>query len=235
MTLAKTIIVFAMLFFFLMPAGTAHSGEAYNKKIKALEEKQLKKHSSHIKRDGKILSLKMESGASLTFTNSDDCESYETCMYYTLIDYFKEVGFYLVVYQLYEGLGYFIIDDKFGGEYRSPPHLILSPDKKRFVSIPGGDHFYNDPNSMSISIWRIVGTILIKEFSHLRDKNGEYVFTSWKDNKTILINDITMTKTNICNVTPVNSYYYVKVAASLNLTDDGWKINNPLSKDTVIG
>ncbi len=235
MLLEKTLIIFALMIASMLSHGVVNAEASYYDEINKEESEQLIKFKDSVKRTDKTLTFKMTHSAPVTLTNLNKCTNYETCRGYWFIDYFKEVGFYLVLVTYYEGADYLLINDKYGKQQKIPDHAMLSPDKNRFASVSFDETGYGGELGNSILIWRIKGTQLIPEFKYIpTDEYTLYSFNTWKDNVTLVVDKFTYSNKTVCDDKPDGEPSSMTVPATVKLTNNKWQLNETISKDTAI-
>lgn len=169
----RSLIIIAVYFFIIIFLyRTEAAAENYN------EHDRIERFASDVMRDGGTLRLRLKSGDYSILTDVKTCQGWDDCEIYFFMDYFKDIGFYLVNVSYYEPVDYLMISDKSGTKYyiHTVPHF--SPDRKRFVSVESADAYSKN----GVFIWRIEDAKLILEFSH---KELDYQFVKWKDNSAI--------------------------------------------------
>jgi hypothetical protein len=192
----------------------------------AREEAQIEKFGDKVRREGDTLFLKTSSGLYISLINSPGCENYETCLYYEFVDYFKDVGFYVVQTILWEGGGVIMVSESDGKEYYVYDLPILSPDNKHIISIPQDvETGYEDDG---VYVWRIDGHKLIPEFSHKPLEYAEYKFIRWRNNKSIELKKWLHSSEGLCS-----ENRYMVVPVSLKKEDGDWKFYEDFSPDSV--
>ncbi|MBI1912427.1 MAG: hypothetical protein HYS21_10560 [Deltaproteobacteria bacterium] len=218
-------ILFLLIFIHALPSEAELIGD-----ISAKEQEQLKKFAPHAKRGGDVLRLRLKSGAFVTLSDLSDCTIWETCTLYRFVDYFKDIGFYLVFMAYYEGFEYSMISDKSGEKYMVPAFPEFSPDRKWFVSVSADDSGYNE-NGVFVGRFEeggIVPDLSYRPFDPPANEYALYRFIEWKDSQTILLNKYTRSDMKLCPKTPNMTYPVI-----LKLEKGVWKFHEDLSGDTV--
>jgi hypothetical protein len=190
------------------------------------EVEQISEHKENVKREGDTLLLKSKSGAYISMKDSPKCKNYETCLSYKFVDYFKNVGFYVVHSIHWEGGGVIMISEIDGRKYYVYDLPMLSPDNKHIITVPHDIDAGYDENG--VFIWRIEGTELIQEFSFVPTGYVWYEFIEWKDNSHIKLKKGLHSSKKLC---PESSLMTVPV--SLKIEADGWKFYEDLTPDSV--
>lgn len=98
------------------------------------EHAHIAKYKDLVKRENKNLLLKTTNGKDVVLKNTDNPEDAENYATYFFEDYLKSIDAYLVMIQYYEGEEYCLISKKTGEQIIVPGQILLSPDKKRFIS-----------------------------------------------------------------------------------------------------
>lgn len=195
-------------------------------KLVAREMAQIEKYKDMVKREGDTLLLKSESGSYIPLKNSPGCENFETCFSFIFVDYFEDLGFFLVNGYYWEGGGVMMVSESDGKQYHIRKLPIFSPDRKRLVTVP--DDIDAGWGENGIFLWRIESKKLIQEFSFEPMEYATYEFIRWKDNKHIELKKWLHSSKELC---PENKYMIIP--ASLEMEDDGWKLYKYPSPDSV--
>ncbi|MBI5887306.1 MAG: hypothetical protein HZB82_01160 [Deltaproteobacteria bacterium] len=150
------------------------------------EREQLEKFAPFVKREGNTLHLRLKSGADMALINTGECAGWNTCEIFKFLDYFKDVGFFLVDVDYGEPSDKLMISEKNGKEYVVYAIPRFSPDRKRFVAVSASEAF--DP--AGVFIWRFAGDDLIEELSYepKGDEYALYEFVKWENDSTIALN-----------------------------------------------
>ncbi|MBI5587046.1 MAG: hypothetical protein HY889_01615 [Deltaproteobacteria bacterium] len=227
----KSIFLFSATILFLLTFVHALPSEAeLIEDISAKEQEQLKKFAPYVKRDGNVLRLRLKSGSFVTLSDSSDCTRGETCALYQFVDYYKDIGFYLVFIGYYEGFEYSMISDKSGEKYMVPAFPEFSPDRKRFVSVSANDSGYNE-NGVFVDRFEddgIVPELSYRPFDPPVNEYALYRFIEWKDSQTVLLDKYTRSDRKLCPKTSDMTYPVI-----LKLEKGEWKFHEDLSSGTV--
>ena len=197
-----------------------------NPELVAREAAQIEKHKENVKRDGDTLILKSKSGTYISMKDSPRCRNYATCFSFEFVDYFKDVGFYLVQSYYLEGGQFTMVSESSGKKYLIHELPMLSPDRRRLITIPDDTDAGYDENG--IFIWRIEGNELIPEFTYRPKGYVQYRFVRWKDNKFIELKKWLYSSKGLCSET-----HFMLVPADLKKEDDGWKLYEDFSPESV--
>jgi hypothetical protein len=209
----KFLVIFA-LFFILVEAASAKEAD------------QIEKFKENVKREGDTLFLKTGSGSFVTLKNNPECEGYGSCHSYEFEDYYKDIGFYLIEHNYWEGGGVIMISQSDGEIYQISDMPRFSPDNKRLVTVPSDpDTGYYDNG---VFVWRIEDGKLIDEFSYTPTKYATYGFLKWKDNKSIKLKKWLRSSKGLCP-----EYKYMKIPVSLKVEENNWKMYEDLSPSLV--
>lgn len=196
-------------------------GEVQNEENQ--EMLRIEKFKENVRRDDDTLYLKVESGAYLAFKDTQSCDPPLPCDY-EFVDYYSDLGFYLIFVGYYEGEDYIMISDKDGKEYSVKELPRLSPDKERFVSVSACEVYCIN----GVFIWRIVDNGLVSELFYEPEEYTRYNFIQWKDDKTIELAKVTYSSEQIC---PKSDFLTVPV--TLRLEDGDWKFYDDLSRRNI--
>ena len=212
-------VAILMLFACSLPTGVGDSSESA----------RIKRFSSRVERRGDVLHLSIASGPDATYTDMDECDNWDTCHTFRFVDYFGDVGYYLLHIQYYEGDGHYMVSDKSGEDYyvQEPPNF--SPDRRRFVSVSASEAY--DLNG--VFIWRLEGSKLVSElryepFEPPVNEYALYGFVGWKDDRTILLNKYADANKDLCP-----KMLDMTIPVTLRLEGGSWNFHEELSGATV--
>jgi len=184
---------------------------------------RIERFEENVRRDGDTLYLKLKSGAYLAFRDAQSCEPPSPCDY-EFVDYYGDLGFYLVFVGYYEGEDYVMISDRDGKEYSVKELPKLSPDKERIASVSSCDAFCIN----GVFVWRIVNGGLVSELFYEPEEYARYGFVKWMDDKTIDLAKKVYSSAQIC---PESDFMTVPV--TLRLEDGGWKFHDDSSRRDI--
>ncbi len=191
------------------------------------ELKQEKDFGRYFKNKNHVLSLRLKSRAYKKLSGPEDCDKRNHCAPFYFVDYFKDIGFYLVCNGDYRCEDYLLISDKTGKEYRAHKRFIFSPDKSIFLFDGSSSSF----NKNDIVIWRVKGDELIEiplKSSDAVFSDGDFRFLNWTDNSTMLISIFINADKNLCP-----DSMYMEFPATLKVSKDGWSITEDRSPKSV--
>jgi hypothetical protein len=143
-----------------------------------VERAQMEKYSSYVSRDGKVLRLRLRSGARVEIRDLTDCDSWDGCEINLFIDYYENIGFYLIARDFYEGGSHILVSDVSGEERAFDARPYISPDGRRFVLV----------DEDTLYIWRIEGEKMTEEFARMSSEYAEFAFIEWINSDAILLN-----------------------------------------------
>lgn len=123
---------------------------------KAVENAQIKKYSASVKRNGPILSLSAEKGSPIVFNDTEDT-------FYSFVDYFQSIGYYVVLTHSFESYNYKLVNAKTKKSFSVNGLPVLSPDNKRIAAASLDLEAGYMPNSFQI--WKVDGDRLAMEYS----------------------------------------------------------------------
>ena len=179
-------------------------------------------------RKGRTLTLHFANGRSRAYTTKGDCEGLEgDCRAYALLALVQPADFFLVRDWFYERVGCLLVDQRTGRETELPDMPYLSPDGDRLLVVNGSD---GGGGYWPLQIWR---------------RRGDAAFVEWKQSDTpTSLPEVTsvsqwhqdgrigLTMVSVSPVEPPPAGYVPKrTSASLNLTNQGWKLRSPASPD----
>lgn len=195
-------------------------------KLVARETAQIKKFREKVKRDGDTLLLKNKSGTFISLKDSLDCNHPNTCAAYKFLDYFEDIGFFLVQGYYWESGQHIMISESDEGKYYVHKLPMFSPDRRRLVTVPADTETGWDMNG--VFIWRIEGTEIVSEFSYEPTEYAHYKFVRWEDNKHLELKKWLESSKELCPETD-----FMIVPVDLRKEDDGWKLYEDFSLDSV--
>lgn len=123
---------------------------------KAVEKEQLKKHSKLVKRNGPSLSLNGGKGSPIVFADTEEA-------YYSFVDYFSSIDYYVVLMHTFESYNYKLIHAKTKKSFTLNGFPIISPDNKYIAAASLDLEAGYMPNSFQI--WKVEKTDLTVEYS----------------------------------------------------------------------
>lgn len=191
------------------------------------ELKKVKESEVYIRsrKEGNILYLKLKSGNYVVLADSEDCEySPNTCNVYHFIDHITERGFYIVEVGYYEGGEYLMISDKTGEKDQIHDLPNISPDRRRFVTVPKDEAY----GVTGVFIWRFEDSEIISEFFFVPKEYAFFEFIGWEDNDTILLKKLMYANKEFC---PEGRMMTAPV--TFKLDNSGWRFIENLNNDTV--
>lgn len=148
-----------------------------------IERYQIKKYSKYITRsetnEGKFLKIKLKNSAVKTYKDIN-LESEEDVLF-SFRDYLQDIGYFIVHYQLWEGDGYIMINDKTGFETPLSELPVISPDRKRIISVSASIAY----NWNGIVIYKFTPKDMVLEFNYDTEKVGLFYFEKWINNKAV--------------------------------------------------
>jgi hypothetical protein len=192
----------------------------------AREAAQIERFKDKIKREGDTLLLKNKSGTYISFKDNLKCEGPDACAGFKFLDYFEDVGFFLVQGYFWETGQHIMISENDGRKYYVHELPMFSPDRRRLVTVP--DDSDTGLGMNGVFIWRVEGDNLIPEYSYEPMEYAQYRFVRWKDNKFIELKKWLRSSKELCPETD-----FMVIPISLEMEDDGWKLYKYLSPDSV--
>jgi hypothetical protein len=157
----------------------------------AVEKAQLPRYPQQVSRQGKILRLTLKTGKVVELKDVDDKAleqngQADKIVYYNFREYLRDLGYFLIHVQYYEGNTYLMVNDQNGERYPLPDLFLLSPNRQRLATVLMSEAF----NPTIIQIWRITPEKMTKEWS-LEPEDWGPKDGAWQDNDTL-----TFTKTS---------------------------------------
>lgn len=152
------------------------------------ERIRIARFSEHVRREGDMLHLKLDSGAELSFENQTDFGGVEAYAYYEFKEYLADLDLYILDVHFYEGGEYLVISGRSGKNYRMYAYPEVSPDRLHIVAV-SQDEMGGGENS--IRLWRIEKSVLTEEFYYSTYNLGYYnmnSFSKWQNNATVITN-----------------------------------------------
>lgn len=217
-------VIFLVTFSILLTIIPDNSFALSAKRLKrdGKEMKRIEKFEGTVKREGDTLLLKSKSNTYISLKNSPGCENQDNCSSFIFVDYFRDAGFFLVKAYYWEEVEHIMISESDGKKYNVHELPILSPDKRRLVTVPDDTNTGYIENG--IFIWRVEGTEIILEFSYDPEKIATYKALKWKGNRLIELEKWILPSGGPC---PKRSFLIVDV--ELKLEADGWKMHEGFS------
>jgi hypothetical protein len=173
------------------------------------------------KREGNVLTLRLETGKSKTFqSNAKACEDdvVSDCVRYELRAYRPDRKAYVVGYSLYEGGGAVIVSARSAHTTVLASLPDFSPNGQFFVSADSDPHF---ERGYEIAIWSFTSDRPKQEFIYKTPKtrpDESWEVLGWDGNSRINL------KVGILSRT----YSLEEFETSIVLTERGWKLHWPL-------
>ncbi len=224
--LLVVLAAFSMFLTIIADVSFAGSAKPLKRDSKEKEIERIKKFVDKVKREGDTLLLESPSGSYISLKDSPGCERPGKCVQYSFVDYFKDAGFFLVRGYYFEETEHIMISESDGKQYSVHDLPVLSPDKRRIVTVP--DRTNTGYNENGVFIWRIEGTELVPEFSYELTENAGYKLVRWKNNEFIKIEKWFLSSKGPC---PASAYTVVPV--ELKMEDDTWKLHEDYSPHSV--
>ena len=132
----------------------------------AIERSQLRKPglASVVMRTRNGVRVKLRNGRWLTINDVEKKGDEASVVKYNFRDYSREIGYFLLHRQYYEGDDYLLIQDTTGQKSEVQDVPVLSPDKSRFVTASNG--ISGGYNANGVQIWRLTkdGAVLEQSF-----------------------------------------------------------------------
>jgi hypothetical protein len=194
------------------------------------ERIRIARFSEHVRREGDMLHLKLDSGAEVSFKNLTEFDRVETYAYYEFKEYLADLDLYILDVHFYEGGEYLVISGKSGRNYQMYAYPNVSPDRLHIVAVSEEDGMGGGENS--IRLWRIEQGELMEEFYYNTEVLGYYnmnSFSAWQDNKTVRMRRILSAE----HITSCPKPSLVEVQVALRKTGGSWELNNEVIEGTT--
>jgi hypothetical protein len=145
-----------------------------------LEKSRITMVRDKIIRDGGRLTVNCSENRPLVFTDSESHDD-SAGSWYSFINYYKELGQFLIMVQYYEGSTCYLVNEATGGKIEIWNEPLFSPDRKFFIvsSLGGMAHYV--PNG--IQVWEKRNKEYVKVLE--RETGWEAVNLQWRDNVTV--------------------------------------------------
>jgi hypothetical protein len=145
----------------------------------------------------------------------DDCSAEESSIRYFFVSYLADIGYFHVKATLYEGRSFLLVNDESGEKtwLKAPP--VISPDKKRFVTMSMDLEAGYNPNE--IKVWRLEASGPELEYSANFGEQWGPSDPVWKDEDTIAF------QKNILN--PKSPGQLISAPALLKRKGETWEIH----------
>jgi len=201
-------IALTLLMFFLANAGIATATnltketlqkfekcDAYNigtgDCAKNIERSVLSKNNNTVSRHKNI--LKIHTAARLIeFEGKPD--KGDQSYWYSYLGYFKEIGYYLIHIQYWEGDEAILVSNATGQQVTLSAIPQVSPSKNRIISVEGSEAY----NKNGVTVWRVSHGNLVEEFRYEPQGYVLYKFLKWIGDSKILLEKSTRSKGKFC-------------------------------------
>jgi tetratricopeptide (TPR) repeat protein len=152
----------------------------------AIERHQLQKseYSPTVNRAGSSLRLQLRGGRSVSLRDFQKRGDEASVVKYSFRDYLRDLGYFLIHRQFYEGVDYLMIQDRTGRRYEMQDLPVISPDKRRLVTASNG--IGGGYGANAIEVWRLAGRSMIREQTITPEDWGPSD-AEWIDNQTIRV------------------------------------------------
>lgn len=143
----------------------------------AVERSQLPHYPREVVRQDGSLRLHLRTGKTVTFKDSPEVA-------YSFRDYLAGLGYFLLHFQLLEGDGYLVVNDRTGRKYPIHDLPLFSPDRRRLATLSMDLEAGFNPNALQI--WRLTIRSMTLEWS-LKPKEWGPSEGIWLDNQTLKV------------------------------------------------
>ncbi|MEP6912851.1 MAG: hypothetical protein ABI923_08865 [bacterium] len=132
----------------------------------AIEHHQLRKpeYARLAVRTRNGLRLRLHNGTWLTVKDSQKKGVETSVLKFSFRDYLRDIGYFLLHRQYYEGDDYLLIQDTTGSKFELQDVPVISPDKQRLVTASNG--ISGGYNANAVQIWQLMksGVVLEQSF-----------------------------------------------------------------------
>jgi hypothetical protein len=175
----------------------------------AIERAQLPRHPQHAARQPGRLTLTLKTGKTVVLKDTQGVSG----LHYSFRDYLKDLGYFLVHAQAWEGDAYLMVNDRTGKRQFIHDLPIISPNKARLVTISMDLEAQYNPNA--IQVWRLAPAGMVREWS-LAPKGWGPAGGAWLDNHTI----------TLVKKVPLDGFHtqYRDVPLVLKKSPGGWQL-----------
>jgi hypothetical protein len=186
------------------------------------EQHMLEQSGQLAERNGKTLSLRLESGKTVEFTDSDNCESYEVCQIHVFGGLIADRHFFHLTTLFYEGSGSWVIARNTGEKFEvfDAPHV--SPDGK-FLVAAGASML----DRSGVFLWEIVDNKLVQRSLDSAKDNDLYQFVRWSGSDKVEILRLEIEPDGVCK------QKYTQYPVRLVLQGKAWKLDDTVDKDKI--
>jgi|GEM_PF-2939531 len=164
------------------------------------------------------LSIALNSGEKILFTNTGTCKGFDTCDVYVYEGLLAEKQFFLVQQSHGEGGSFWIISRKSGKRYEAAHPPTQSPDG-RFLVYASLSELGSHPLD-GVHLWEVRQGELIKRFTRFPKGYENFSIELWQDNKTVLLNKFAQVDKNVC------PNQFANIQVKLLRQAEGWSLKN---------
>jgi hypothetical protein len=170
-------------------APAACSVDIADQKADVLEPACLREFAKFVSRDGDVLTLRLESGASKVYQDDPKAcqeDDAKNCIYHRFVAYHAEARVYSIAINYYEGSSVELVSARTGNVLRFSGTPYFSPDGSRFVVIDN-DYAYGGDHDLSIGSHANGSFSLDWEHGIGSDDLREWRLDRWFDNDHIAL------------------------------------------------
>lgn len=179
------------------------------------EAEEITKSEHLVERDGKKLTIHLQSGKTLELVDSEACEDYESCRSYIYRGLIADKQFFWVIVGFYEGSQSLLISKETGEQIDTIRDPHVSPDGKFIISASDAEA-YEDPG---VFLWGINKGSLVSRFNFVPADYQLFNFVRWKDSTKVDLKKTVWPPKGVC---PENTLAEYSVA--LVQTNGEWKL-----------
>ncbi len=197
------------------PASPKPVSQAQQTESQKQEAAEIAKSESLVERNGKKLTLHLQSGKALELVDSDGCEDYESCHSYTYRGLFADKRFFWVLVNFYEGSQSLLISRETGEQVDTIRDPHASPDGK-FIMSASDAEAYEDPG---VFLWEINKGVLVSRFRFVPADYQLFSFGRWADPNKVELKKIAWPPKGVCPESTLAEY-----SVALVQTNGEWKL-----------
>jgi hypothetical protein len=198
----KRLESFAMPLLRYLPAGlfalllciSCAQAYAASSSVGSAEQQAIESLSPFARRDGKILSLKLNNQRTLKLRDGDTCDIPEQCLVHRLLGLSPDRRFFVVEVLRYESGTMLWIGRHSGTKYEVYGEPAASPNGKWIVTANPSE--FGSTNG--VFVWQVHAGRLIKKLHFQPESYELYSFVRWENNDSIVLRKLVHADKSIC-------------------------------------